>query len=62
MAKLTSQKTAAGLFTGIVLVLFAYRPRAEPHNADIDGYVYEKYVDYRLVGPVPFGQTSRAQR
>ena len=52
MANLASLKTVAALFIGFVFVLFAYRPTEERRNADIDGYVYEKCVDYKLVSPV----------
>jgi hypothetical protein len=53
MANLASLKVAAALFIGILFVLFAsYRPTEQRQNADIDGYVYEKCVDYKPVSPV----------
>ena len=52
MADVASLKVAA-LFIGILFVLFAsYRPTEQRKNADIDGYVYEKCVDYKVVGPL----------
>jgi hypothetical protein len=53
MADLASLKVAAAVFIGILFVLLAsYRSTEQRQNADIDGYVYEKCVDYKLVGPV----------
>jgi hypothetical protein len=53
MAHFASPKTAAALAIGILVVLFAYHRSPEQRKpANIEGYVYEKCVDYKLVGPV----------
>jgi hypothetical protein len=53
MANLASLKVVAALFIGILFVLFAsYRSTEQRQNADIDEFVNEKWVDYKLVGPV----------
>jgi hypothetical protein len=52
MANLASLKTAGALSIGILFALFASRSTEKRRPADIDGYVYEKCVDYKPVGPV----------
>jgi hypothetical protein len=51
MASFASLKAVAALFLVIVFALFA-STAAKRQTANVDGYVYEKCADYKLVGPV----------
>ena len=51
MATFATFKAVAAFFLVTVLVLFA-STAAKRQTADVDGYVFEKCADYKLVGPV----------